>query len=116
MIEYCRLKIEYLRSAFGGSIIKNHQRTPRGESRSIINAKEILSQQAVGNYTLIDIKLTERSDIHKYSIVNIQSSFQVRASFLQKKTPIPTETELAFSFLRLIFYSNLNGAMILVPG
>jgi hypothetical protein len=35
--------------------------------------------------------------------------------FLQKKTPIPTETELAFSFIGLIFYSNLNGVMILVP-
>jgi hypothetical protein len=34
-------------------------------------AEEILSQQAAGDYTLIEIKLTERSDIHKYSIVNI---------------------------------------------
>jgi hypothetical protein len=34
------------------------------------NAKETLSQQAAGNYTLIEIKLTERSDIHKSSIFN----------------------------------------------
>jgi hypothetical protein len=30
-----------------------------------------------GKYTLIMIKLTERSDIHKYSIVNFQSSIPV---------------------------------------
>jgi hypothetical protein len=41
------------------------------------NAKEILSPQAEGNYTLIEIKLTERSDIHKYSIINHQYSIPV---------------------------------------
>jgi hypothetical protein len=45
MIEYFRLNIEYLRSASGGSILK----------RAIK-------------------KKTERSDFHKYSIVNLQSS------------------------------------------
>jgi len=45
MIEYFRLNIEYLRYTFGGSILK----------RSIK-------------------KMIERSDIHKYSIVNIQLS------------------------------------------
>jgi hypothetical protein len=35
----------------------------------------ILSQQAGRNYTLMEIKLTEQSDIHKYSIVNRQYSF-----------------------------------------
>jgi len=46
MIEYFRLNIEYLRPASGGSIIK----------------KPIL-------------KMTEQSDIHKYSIVNSQFRF-----------------------------------------
>jgi len=45
MIEDFQLKIEYLRSAYGGSIIK----------------KPI-------------IKMTERSDIHKYSIFNFHYS------------------------------------------
>jgi hypothetical protein len=36
VIEDCRLKIEYLRFASGGSIIKNHQRTHSGKSRGII--------------------------------------------------------------------------------
>jgi len=45
MIEYCRLNIEYLRFASSGSIIKKKT-----------------------------IKMKERSDIHKYSIVNRQSS------------------------------------------
>jgi len=45
MIEYCRLNNEYLRSACGGSILKR-----------TIN------------------KMTERSDFHKYSIFNIQST------------------------------------------
>jgi hypothetical protein len=38
------------------------------------NVKEILSQQAARSYTLMVIKLTERSDIHKYSICNLQFS------------------------------------------
>jgi len=42
MIEYCRLNIEYLRSASGGSFIKNIY------------------------------KMTERSDIHKSSIFSLQ--------------------------------------------
>jgi hypothetical protein len=41
---------------------------------------------------------------------------RIKAFFLQKKTPIPTKTELAFYFLCRIVYSNLNGVMILVPG
>jgi len=45
MIEYCRLNIEYLRFASSGSIIKKKT-----------------------------IKMKERSDIHKYSIVNLQYS------------------------------------------
>jgi len=43
MIEYFRLNIEYLRSACGESILKRPIK-----------------------------KMTERSDFHKYSIVNIQ--------------------------------------------
>jgi len=38
----------------------------------------ILSQQAAGNYTLMEIKLTEQSDIHKYfrlRWINRQYSF-----------------------------------------
>jgi len=48
MIEYFRMNIEDLRLASGGSILKTI------------------------------IKLLERSDIHKYSIVNIQSSIPAR--------------------------------------
>ena len=43
------------------------------------HAIETLSQPAVRNQTLIDIKLTERSDIHKYSIFNLQSSILSRS-------------------------------------
>jgi hypothetical protein len=45
----------------GGSIIKKTIKKPLAASRGASsNAKEILSQQAVGNYTRIEIKLTER--------------------------------------------------------
>ena len=46
-IEYCRLKIEYLRNSIYYK--KTHQRTPHGKSRESSNANEILSQQAAGN-------------------------------------------------------------------
>jgi hypothetical protein len=61
MIEYFRMNIEYLRYAFGGSIIK---KTSTNLSRPIAgvtsNAKEILSQQAARTYTLIEIELAKR--------------------------------------------------------
>jgi len=73
MIEYFRMKIEYLRSAGGGSIIKKNQRIPGGPSLGSSDPKEIVWWQAGGSYRPTEIKLTERSDIHKYSIYNLQS-------------------------------------------
>jgi hypothetical protein len=49
MIEYCRLKIEYLRCAFSGSILKAINEPLAASRRGSFNAKEILSQQAAGN-------------------------------------------------------------------
>ena len=63
--------IEYLRFASLRAVVS------RGVSS---DAREILSPQAAGNYTLIEIKLTERSDIHNSSIVNRQSPL-VRIGF-----------------------------------
>jgi hypothetical protein len=73
-----RLRILDLRSASlrAGSRLINCKKTinePLAVGRRVSSKEtEILSQQAARKNTLKEIKLTERSDIHKYSIINIQ--------------------------------------------
>ena len=66
------MNIEYLRSALRINYKKNIIESLAASCGVSSNAIEILPEQAARNWTLLEINLTERSDIHKSSIFNLQ--------------------------------------------
>jgi hypothetical protein len=70
MIEYFRLKIEYLRSAFLRAVGSTLSPSCRLYEPEAGLEAEPEAGGSIRKRTIL--KMTEQSDIHKYSIVNIQ--------------------------------------------